>query len=353
MQHNKFKKTIAIIALTLPIQSPAQDLHFSQFYENAMLRNPALTGIFSGDYKAGVNYRRQWGSIGAPFQTMLASAEVKVPVNEVNDFLSGGICAVYDKAGQTSFSSLQIIGCLNYNKSMEDEHRSYISAGISGGYAQQSVSTVRMIFGDQYMNGSYDPGNLSAENISGTNVRYFDLGAGVSFNSSLGERNRVNYYLGAAAYHINKPKVAFDKNDAYTALLPRWNANAGMQWMIEEHAVLSLHGNYSRMGANQEIIAGFLASWRNIDMATRKKVFALYGGVFYRWNDAWIPTLKLDYKTFSFTFSYDMTTSGLTKANNGQGGFEISVFAKGHFKKVLTSEDRVNCPRFEDLLEEF
>ena len=53
----------------------AQDIHFSQFYENGILRNPALTGIFSGDYKAGVNYRTQWSSISVPFQTMLATAE--------------------------------------------------------------------------------------------------------------------------------------------------------------------------------------------------------------------------------------------------------------------------------------
>src|SRR3954470_10607656 len=75
----------------------AQDIHFSQFYENAILRNPALTGIFSGDYKAGVNYRTQWGSIANPFQTIMASAESRILLSEEHgDYLSYGLAVSYD-----------------------------------------------------------------------------------------------------------------------------------------------------------------------------------------------------------------------------------------------------------------
>ena len=55
----------------MSVSSKAQDIHFSQFYENAILQNPALTGIFSGDYKVGFDYRSQWGSQFVPYNTTM------------------------------------------------------------------------------------------------------------------------------------------------------------------------------------------------------------------------------------------------------------------------------------------
>src|SRR3954467_5218896 len=110
------KKCLLLIAATYTALSPlkAQDIHFSQFYENAILRNPALTGIFSGDYKAGVNYRTQWGNISNPFQTIIASAETRIQVNrEVHDYVSFGACVSYDHAGAIDFNSMQITPALN------------------------------------------------------------------------------------------------------------------------------------------------------------------------------------------------------------------------------------------------
>src|SRR6187551_617568 len=111
--------TITAFSLLTMTRAAAQDIHFSQFYENAMLRNPALTGIFSGDFKAGINYRTQWGSISNPFQTVIASAETRIIVNkEQHDYFSFGISASYDHAGTINFNSTQITPAINYNKSL-------------------------------------------------------------------------------------------------------------------------------------------------------------------------------------------------------------------------------------------
>lgn len=47
----------------------AQDIHFSQYYSAPLTINPALTGGFAGDYRAGVNYRSQWVSVTVPYRT--------------------------------------------------------------------------------------------------------------------------------------------------------------------------------------------------------------------------------------------------------------------------------------------
>src|ERR1043165_5349552 len=110
--------TIASLSLLTIMRANGQDIHFSQFYENASLRNPALTGIFSGDYKAGVNYRTQWSSVSVPFQTVLASAETRLGLSsgEANDYLSFGLTTTYDKAGSISFNSFSVMPVIAYNK---------------------------------------------------------------------------------------------------------------------------------------------------------------------------------------------------------------------------------------------
>jgi len=325
----------------------AQEIHFSQFYENSIIRNPALTGIFSGDYKAGVNYKTQWNSISAPYRTGLATVESRVKVNEVNDYFSYGISVVYDQSGSTSFNSLYVYPAINYNKCLNDQHHSYLSFGAAAGYVQRSINAAKMTFGDQYQSGIFEP-MPTAESIPATKFSYLDAGAGISFNSSLGNDNQINYYLGASAYHLNRPKVSFASQESHLRMPLKYTGNIGMQWMIDEHAMLSIHGNYVRQGINQEIMVGFLACWRTLDLTRTRKTLAVYGGLFYRVKDAWIPTFKLDYKSYSFTFSYDINSSALVKASSGRGGFEMSVFTKGFWKKTMNKQ---NCPRFEQMLE--
>ncbi len=349
---NKYLKLASVVCLSVVsgMNANAQDIHFSQFYENAILRNPALTGIFSGDYKAGVNYRSQWSNISAPFQTILGSVESRIMVNEeTGDYLSFGVTTTYDKAGSINFSSLQVYPAINFNKSLEDQHQSYLSFGFTGGYVQRSVDPSRMTFASQYNGGSFSPDNASGENTTHTRTNYLDVGAGVSFNSSIGEFNQINYYLGVAAYHINKPKAAFNPSEAFLRMDMKWNGNLGIQAAVNEVIGVTMHANYSKQGAYQEVIAGGLVSWKSIDPSLRTS-FTLYAGMFYRVNDAIIPTVKLDYNSYSFTVSYDINSSGLRTASNGMGGMEISVFSRGFLSKGVWAQDKTKCPRFEQMI---
>lgn len=330
----------------------AQDIHFSQFYENAILRNPGLTGIFSGDYKAGVNYRTQWSNIGAPFQTVLASAETRIAVNkEVGDYLSFGITATYDHAGSISFNSIQVYPAINFNKAMEDEHNSYLSVGFAGGYIQRSFDVSKMTFSSQFNGGSFEPSNPSGETFTNTTIQNYDLSAGVSFNSSAGAENNVNYYIGAAAYHLTKPKHAFNEGESFIRLNTKWTGNLGIRVKLDDQYALTLHGNYTNQKPYQEWIGGGLVSWRS--GGTGPQDFTLYAGVFARYVDALIPTVKMDYQQYSVTVSYDVNTSSLKQATNGVGGFEISLYTRGSYKKTIEAGAQTRCPRFEQMLEGF
>lgn len=344
---NFFALLVVGSGLLCSIKSKAQDIHFSQFYENAIYRNPGLTGIFTGDYKAGVNYRTQWGNISNPFQTVLGSVEGRVMVSEeTNDYVSFGLCASYDHAGAIDFNSLQVYPAINYNKSLEDRHGSYLSVGFTGGYIQRSVNMSKMTLDEQYLNGSYNPSNPTGESFNYNRNSHFDLGAGISFNSTLGNNGQVSYYVGGAAFHITRPKEAFNGNEAFVRLSTRYTGNLGFRCRLNSQVGVIVHANYMRQQPYQETIAGALLSWRPLPIeGDQSRNFILYGGAFVRVDDAIIPTLKMDYNTYSFTASYDVTTSSLRPSVSGKGGWEFSFYVRGFGKH---RKDNMKCPSFED-----
>lgn len=331
----------------------AQDVHFSQFYENAIMRNPALTGIFSGDYKVGVNYRTQWSSLAVPFQTVLVSAESRILVGkEAGDYLSFGVSAAYDKAGTISFNTMQVYPAINYNKNLEDRHGSFLSVGFAAGYIQRSVDFSKATFSSQYVNGSYSQENLSGENMNNVTIQNYDLAAGISFNSSALKQNNLNYYLGIAAYHITKPQHSFSSNQNLIRLTTRWTGNAGFKWTVNKAFMVTAHANFNVQNPYQELMYGGFIGWQNTTIASAKdygKYFGLHAGMFVRKDDAIIPSLKIDYTRFTFLLSYDINNSTLNNSGSSNG-YEMSLYIRGKYSNKHSDRTyNFACPRFENM----
>ena len=341
------KRTIyALSVICLPTVVAAQDIHFSQFYETSILRNPSLTGIFSGDYKVGVAYKSQWDAVSSKvFQTGMISAETRFPINQnINDFVSVGLLSYYDKAGSAGMQTLTAYPAINYNKSLEGENNSFLSLGFTGGYISRNFDPTKITTDNQYQGGRYDPANPTGENIPTQQITMWDLGTGLTFSSNGKEsENTMTYYIGVAAYHFTKPRNSFfGNNDIY--LGTRWNGTAGMSKKLNEYYAVQFHANYSKQGSHSELIAGGLIGWNKMDVVGNTPLFSLNFGVFYRVSDAIIPVLELKYKDFSIGTSYDMNVSTLKAASNLRGGFELNVFKTGLFNNPSFQKSRTICP---------
>lgn len=324
----------------------AQDIHFSQFYESTILRNPALTGIFADDYKLSLQYRNQWSSVSKPFVTGQLSFEAKIPVNEESkDFFSAGILAFYDKAGSIDMKTLSVYPSISFNKSLGDQSNSLLSVGFTGGYLQRSFDPSKMTTDNQYQNGGFDPYSSTGENINKSRINYWDVGAGISFSSGAGEYSELSYFVGASGYHFSKPRTSFYNNEL-VRLEMRWNVNAGLTYRLNENWGFLLQGNYTTQGKYQEIIGGGLLNWKKPTERQSEPLFIFYLGAFYRVNDAVIPIVKMDYMRYSFGFSYDLNVSGLKAATNMRGGYELSVVKTGLFNDPKWERSRTLCPHF-------
>lgn len=323
----------------------AQDIHFSQFYETAILRNPSLTGIFNGDYKVAMVYRSQWSSISKPYQTAVLSAESRIPVRgEANDFISVGMLGFYDKAGSISLQTISLYPAINYNKSLSSNKNSFLSVGFTGGFIQRSFDPTKATFDNQWQNNSFDPANATGEALPDPSFTQWDIGAGISYNSTTGQNNNINYVLGVSGYHFSQPKYSFVDRDLTISM--RWNISAGLNVKVSEKFSYQLHANYMNQGPYNEVIAGGLAGWNKMEPSSSRVLFSIMGGVMYRVGDAFAPVVKVVYDGLSFGFSYDANVSKLTPASNIRGGFELSITKTGLFRDPKFQKSRTLCPHF-------
>ena len=95
-----------VIALLILLTAPsvtAQDPQFSQFYAAPLYLNPAFAGS-TGQARVGMNYRNQWPSIDANFNTISAYADTYIESKN-----SGvGVLINRDKEGTLGLQSMSI-----------------------------------------------------------------------------------------------------------------------------------------------------------------------------------------------------------------------------------------------------
>lgn len=321
------------------------DIHFSQFYETSILRNPALTGVFANDYKLGVYYRNQWSSISNPYNTVLVSAETHLNVKETSeDFVSFGLLGYYDQAGSIDEKITSVYPAINYNKSINPDHNTFLSFGFTGGYVQYSFDPGKATFNNQYLNGKFNLANPTLENLPNAKMTLWDLGAGINFNTSSGTGNSVTYVIGVSGYHFTQPKFSYYQKANNITENMRLNGNAGISTNINDQVSFQLHGNYAMQGTYREIIAGGILNWA-ASSAGMNDIFILTGGLFYRYQDALVPVVKVTYKSLSMGLSYDVNVSTLKEASNMQGGAEFTLFYTGNFTDKGIAKKTV-CPKF-------
>ncbi|MBZ5859252.1 PorP/SprF family type IX secretion system membrane protein [Flavihumibacter profundi] len=335
--------TLLLLALTTQFNGFAQDIHFSQFYEAPLLRNPSLAGIFTGDIRAQLVYRDQWNSFTNAYKSGSFNAEYKMPVGHSDDFITAGIQMLYDKAGTVSLTSTHILPAVNYHKALSSERNMYLSVGFMGGIVQKSIDRSKVTTDNQFTGGAYNPSIADGESFANANYMYADASVGTSFNTSFGSENTNNLFFGIGYHHLNRPSNSFYRN-ANEALHPKWVYSAGVRFDVNEQAFFNLQADYSKQGTATEIIGGALYGYKigSPDVPD----YILYAGAFLRMKDALIPVIKIDYHPFAIGISYDVNVSQLKTASQGRGGFELSVTYIGFLDRESSSKFKIFCPRF-------
>ena len=337
MKNRKFH--ILIVLLGMQIILKAQDIHFSQFFETPLLRNPALAGIFTGSYRLQMVYRDQWRSVTDGYKTGSLNGEYKFPIGKADDFLTFGGQFLFDRAGTAALTQISVLPVLNYHKSLSGDHNRYLSLGFMGGVVNRNFDRSKITTDGTYTGGT------DGENIVIPNYTYLDGSVGMSYNSNLTQDPEDNFYLGVAYHHFTKPKNSFFR-DPTVQLNPKWVASAGFRFGVSDVSYVTIQADHSLQEKFQETLAGAMYGMK-IGPESENPDYVLHGGVFLRWNDALIPVIKVDYSGLSFAFSYDVNISRLKPASVGRGGFEFSISYIGFSKRLdRSTQNSILCPRF-------
>jgi type IX secretion system PorP/SprF family membrane protein len=345
MKRNKMGKIISacwMLLLLAGLPAYPQDIHFSQFFETPLLRNPSLAGIFTGDYRVQGVYRDQWSSVTDGYRTGSFNAEYKRQTGQGNNYITIGLQTLFDKAGTAGLTTTEVFPALNYHKSLSDEKNMYLSVGFMGGWVEKTIDRSKVTTNNQFDGNAYNPSMGDGETFTIPTIHYLDGSIGMSFNMGCGEDPENNLFLGAAVHHLNRPKNAFYQDAKELDI--KYVFSGGLKFGLDDYSYFTLQADHTLQGRFQETVAGCLFSYKLGDDPDASP-YTVHLGAFLRWQDALIPVVKLDMNGLSIALSYDVNISTLETASQGRGGVELSVAYIG-FSDHNSSKDKVLCPRF-------
>ncbi len=331
------KKTIvSLLMLCAAACLHGQDLHFSQFYETPLLRNPALAGIFTGQYRVQTVYRNQWqgikgqGTSMPAYQTTGLGVEFKLKGYCIDDnSLTGGLQILRDRAGDSRLSRTMYLFSATYRLlALENLN---VAAGFCGGPVVSNFNPDGLQWDDQFANGQFSPNNLTNQPMPANGKNYWDMGAGIALHGA--EAESYQWYFGGAAYHINRPYIGFNYTassiDEYRQKV-RWTLNGGLVFVVNQVDNFKLYGDIMTQGNQNQYIFGGVYK-KKIDPYSdgEDEGFNISAGCFYRFDDAVIPVMNLHWEKWTAGFSYDINVSRLSPASQFRGGFEFSLKYRG------------------------
>ncbi len=324
----------------------AQDFSFSQFYEKPLLRNPSLAGVFDGDIRVAGIFRNQWQSVTVPYQTTAASAEVKFPIGNANDYLTVGLEMTNDVAGDIKLKRTQLLPVINFHKSLNEEYDSYLSVAFMAGSVSSQFDATKLQLDDQFVAGAFNPNNATQQVFKSTGINYWDLATGVTYSMGFGDMNTNTFYVGASMFHVNKAKVGFYANNETTTLQQKFTLNTGLTTQTGDYNRLVFFADYYKQGGNYQIMGGALYGIDLLQHYDTDEKVSLYVGGFYRWKDALVPVVKLSVYRLNIGLSYDVNTSQLKTASQSRGGFELSASYYAKLRIRNEGAEKVRCVKF-------
>jgi type IX secretion system PorP/SprF family membrane protein len=308
------------------------DPHFSQYYNQPMAINPALTGAIEGDYRVSAIFRSQYGNT---LTTKGVSGEVVS--NKNTNF---GFNLLNQSTSDKSYNFTNAYLSMAYTGvrfGPNADH--YLVLAMQCGFLNRRFDVSKLQFGDQYASGiGYDPNAASGEVFSNTSVLSFDAGVGVAYYDAVPDK-KVSWFGGFSAYHLTSPQNPFLSGGTGESLPVRYTVHGGARINTSDYFNIVPSFIYMREGsASEKMVGAYLQLYASdaTDM-----IF----GANYRMGDAIIPFAGFYYKGLTMGASYDVTVSSVNAAAARTNTLEFSLSYIGIGKNKVKTKP-FYCPRF-------
>lgn len=296
------KLLLAITLGVIFIFANAQDVQYSQLIWNEVYLNPALAGNHTTDNRLFGIYRDQWRQANVPFVSTNFTYDRKLKLKSSHIIGLGG-SFFYDRAGSASLSNTQVDLVAAYTYLFSTKQK--LSIGFSGGYGLRSLDGSKLIF-DETPSGN--------ETLLSDRFSMFRFSTGIHFFTQL--KQAGTFETGLTIVNPHQPNGTFfnvntDQKTRFTAY-QRMSFDVSDKWKIQPSFIFSYQA-----GVNQELI--------NVLARYQMDEWGLWFGPGYRWGDAIVGQVGVEYANARLGFSYDQNISDYKEATNGIGAFEVSL----------------------------
>lgn len=337
------KLTIVIVATLCSLVSQklqAQQLHFSQYFNNPLLVNPANTGFIpDADYRIAASYRNQWSNVmTVPYKTMSIFGDAQLFRERLeNGWLGAGAVVLNDVAGSGSLTATRIYGSLAYHQMLGLS--SLVSVGFNAGWVNKRIDNSKLKYPDQFDGKFFDNSLPTAVSLVNNNVSFLDVQAGVNY--AYFPREDIYINAGYSVMHLNRPRETFFADMSDQGRIPlRHTAFLNAILKVHPRVIINPNAYYSLQTRSSELELGLNANY-DLSGGGEKQLLA---GLYYRVGDGIVPMVGLEIANIRLMFSYDVTVSGLSKYNSFRGASEFNLMKKGFYPENV---DRASlCPKF-------
>lgn len=321
-----------VFLLGLSFTGRAQDAHLSMYDAAPLYLNPAMTGVFEGDWRLHAQYRTQWKSVNyKPYTSALLS--VDIPKGK----WGFGAQIMNFRAGIGNYNVAEGLVSAAYTTPVDAAKNHNLSFGLQAGLSQKSVEYQLLTYNNQYTTvngGGFDPTISADESFSGQSIVVPLTNTGIMYFYSK-QQSLLNPFIGVSAFNLLEPKESFFGAD--NRLPVRYYIHAGTRINItEKFYVLPKILHMQQRKFQEQTYAVDIGYYLN------GAELYLLGGFIYRTADAGILTLGAKMDHFVAKVSYDFNVSTLSTASSGRGGFELSFTYIHQKNKPKTAKI---CPR--------
>ncbi len=332
------RHSIIGVLLAFVTSAYSQDIHFSQFAQAPMVYNPAMTGMFDGDYRFIGNQRSQWRSVTVPYNTIGGSADWRNAFDV--DGLGSGLSLYQDRAGDSRLNTIAMDLAASYRIAQSSDSLHTFTVGMQFGFVHRKIDYTDLNYDSQWNGAQFDPGTNPGEQFARDSRVHANLTLGLGYQYRIDRRNELQ--AGVALHNANRPKQSFFDDpsinlDMRLSLFGWGTKELNEDWDLVGGVLFSQQGTYTEF---IPIVGG-----RYILMDERGLFRTLFAHLAYRAGDAGFLTVGMDYDAWRVGVSYDINTSRLRPASNGRGGLEVSVvYILSKF--VPPVDRRVLCPDY-------
>lgn len=279
-----------------------QDPQFSQFMNNRLYPNPGVAGS-NGGICATLIGRQQWAQFDGNPESVVFSAHGAVkPI-----FGGVGLTVVADKLGQES----TIAAKLSYAFRTSKIGPGNLGVGIGLGFISKSISN------DWKSTQNFQEDVVIPDN--GASDLGFDMDLGIYYDIE------DKLYFGISSTHLNKSTLKDQAENPGVGAV-----DDVLNYTVARHYYI-MAGYYYDLNAEWQLQPAMLIKTDAVSSQFDLNLTALYnkllwGGVSYRYQDAIVPMVGVNYAmpgsglaggTLRFGYSYDVTTSLIRQHSAG------------------------------------